>query len=165
MSKLDTLGTDVLRALGVTDKGDVDVMNNKGMDFVVDTSNYFGLDHETFKDNLQAFALTKPSEYFTLRGAIIKGVKKENLKNFYALFYNLLTNGTQPNGDAYVTDNADLFKPNMSKQEVSEIALGAVKTLNQLIDRVMDDILPKEFLKIANDTTAKKTMGDLATGV
>jgi hypothetical protein len=90
------------------------------------------------------------------------------MRNFYALFYNLLTEGTDEKSTPYAPShvNADgkrLFKPDMSKQEVSEIALSAVKTLNQLIDRIMGDILPKEFLKVATDTTTRKTAGNLAT--
>ncbi len=140
------------------------------MNFKVDVSNYFGVDHERYLDNLQAFAITKPSEYMKMRSVIIDRVKKDNMKLMYNLFYNLLTEGkgTQINaltgtyrhilaGDP----NEALFKPDMSKQQVSEIALGAVKTMNGLIDNIMDDLIPKNFLNISHNVTKKNTEGGL----
>jgi hypothetical protein len=65
--------------------------------------------------------------------------------------YNHILDGTSSVG------NKDLFKPDMSKQQVSSIALGAVKTMNKLIDDVMDDLIPKNFLNISHNVTKKNT--------
>jgi hypothetical protein len=139
-----------------------------GMDFKINVSNYFGVDHERYLDNLQAYAITKPSQYMKMRSVIIDKVKKENMETMYKLFYNLLTSGTENDGRTSLVNvrggDADwipLFVPNMSKQQVSEIALGAVKTMNGLIDNVMEDLIPKNFLNISHTVTKKNTEGGL----
>jgi hypothetical protein len=139
-----------------------------GMDFKINVSNYFGVDHERYLDNLQAYAITKPSQYMKMRSVIIDKVKKENMETMYKLFYNLLTTGTENDGRTSLVNvrGADaewiqLFVPNMSKQQVSEIALGAVKTMNGLIDNVMEDLIPKNFLNISHTVTKKNTEGGL----
>ncbi len=147
-------------------------MANTDMNFKIDVSNYFGLDHQKYLDALQSYAITKPSEYMTMRSDIIDVVKKENMKMMYNLFYNLLTDGTSTTrkmggGYAHILDGTPsaaqikLFKPDMSKQQVSSIALGAVKTMNKLIDDVMDDLIPKNFLNISHNVTKKNTEGGL----
>ncbi len=137
------------------------------MNFKIDVGNYFGVDHETYLDNLQAHAITNPSDYMNMRAAIIEKVKKENMVTMYNLFYNLLTLGRDSKGNNLVTGGLvpskqweDLFVPNMSKQQVSEKALSAVKTMNKLIDDVMNDLIPKNFLKITHDVQRTKAAGD-----
>ncbi len=138
------------------------------MNFKVDVGNYFGLDHERYLDNLQAYAITKPSQYMKMRSVVIDKVKKANMEMMYKLFYNLLTTGTGNDGANSLVNvrgaDADwitLFVPNMSKQQVSEIALGAVETMNALIDKVMGDLIPKNFLNISHNVTKKNTEGGL----
>jgi hypothetical protein len=103
-----------------------------------------------------------------MRSVIIDKVKKENMETMYKLFYNLLTTGTENDGRTSLVNvrggDAEwiqLFVPNMSKQQVSEIALGAVKTMNGLIDSVMEDLIPKNFLNISHNVTKKNTEGGL----
>ncbi len=103
-----------------------------------------------------------------MRSVIIDKVKKENMEMMYTLFYNLLTTGTQNDGRTSLVAGRDseadwvkLFVPNMKKQQVSQTALGAVKTMNALIDKVMDDLIPKNFLNISHNVTKKNTEGGL----
>ncbi len=112
------------------------------MDFKINVGNYFGVDHETYFDNLQAFAITKPSEYMQMRAVIIEKAKKDNMVMIYNLFYNLLTTGYKSDGSAHILtfrdspatrEWIDLFVPNMSKQQVSEKLLTAVKTMNKIM--------------------------------
>ncbi len=44
------------------------------MNFKIDVGNYFGVDHESYLDNLQAYAITKPSDYMKMRSTIIERV-------------------------------------------------------------------------------------------
>ncbi len=48
----------------------------------------------------------------------------------------------------------------MSKQQVSEKALSAVRTMNKIIDDIMNDLIPKNFLKITHDVSRSKAAGD-----
>ncbi len=141
-----------------------------GMDFRINVGNYFGLDHLTYIDNLQAFALTHPSEYYKLRAAVLTGVKKSNMVMIYDLFYNLLTNGEDTHGRAYLYGislkdyKPEQFRPNMSKQKVSEIAASAVKTMEKMINEAIDSILPADHLHIADAVTSKQANASLFTG-
>jgi hypothetical protein len=139
------------------------------MDFKLDVSNYFGLDYQTYIDNLQAFALTHPSDYYKLRAMVLTGVKKENMIMIYDLFFNLLTEGTKSDGTSYNDDTivdftSAQFKPSMSKQNVSEIAASAVKTMEKMINEAIDKILPADHLHIANSVTSRKADASLFTG-
>ncbi len=139
-----------------------------GMNFKVDVGNYFGVDHESFLDNMQAFAITKPSLYMKARAIIIERVKKSNMELIYNLFYNLLTSGTDIEGKNSILNGIGaefeefikMIKPNMSNQQVSEKALSAVRTMNKLIDDMMEELIPKNFLKITHDVSRAKTAGD-----
>jgi hypothetical protein len=106
-----------------------------------------------------------------MRSLIIEKVKKHNMTLMYNLFYNLLISGTNPEGRANILDGdrrataemIALFVPNCSKQAVSEQALVAVETLNKIIDKVMNDLMPKNFLNISHNVTKKNTEGNLFT--
>ncbi len=138
------------------------------MNFKINVSNYFGVDHEKYLDELQAYAITNPSSYMQMRAAIIDKVKKSNMEMIYNLFYNLLTTGNDQTGGAHILALTPgpggaweaIFRPNMSIQDVSEKALSAVKTMNKIIDDVMNDLIPNNFLKITHDVQRTKAAGD-----
>jgi hypothetical protein len=133
------------------------------MTFQIDTDNYLGYDHETYIDNLEAFALTKPSDYMKHRIEVVDKVKKKMARMLYSFYYNLLTEGKDADGDAISSDGAfeAIFKPSLSNQEVTEIALGAVRTLEDINKKALNKILPRDFLAISHNTIKKKVEGDL----
>jgi hypothetical protein len=133
------------------------------MDFKVDTSNHSGLDFETYKSKMKTFAMTKPAEYAEMRLEIIDKVKKDAMKAIYNTFYNLLTNGKMPDGTSYVSKREwrDLFEPKMNYQEVSNVALGAVKTYHNMVDKALEDVIPDYLDKLAGSVQKKQADAEL----
>jgi hypothetical protein len=133
------------------------------MDFKVDTSNHSGLDYETYKSKMKTFAMTKPAEYADMRIEVIEKLKKEAMKDIYKTFYMLLTEGQTKDGKAILTngDWVAKFKPNMNYQQVSEIALGAVKTYHKMIDDALEDVIPDYLDKLAGSVVKKQADAEL----
>jgi len=61
--------------------------------FQIDTSDFLGLNYESYKNDLYALALATPSEYMKLRKETLAVVKNQCIKDIYTQFYNLLSKG------------------------------------------------------------------------
>ena len=136
-------------------------------DFKIDPSDYLSIDYETFRDDMLELALAKPAEYFQLRKAVLKAVKRQACINQYNIYYNLLTNGKQADGatsifsglDGGAPAAADLFKPKYPKQLVNQFALGAAKTIDKISEDAVELVLPRDYKSIANERTSTKSKG------
>ena len=126
--------------------------------FKIDTSDYLGISHTTFKNKLMEIALTKPSEYFQLREKVLERVKTNAIANLYNTIYLVLTEGKLNDGNlaaAGATQSA-IFVPNYPKQKVTEIALSAAKTMDEIIDGIIEIILPIDYNDIAKQRISRK---------
>jgi len=134
-------------------------------DFKIDPSDYLSIDYETYRDDMLELALAQPAQYFQLRKAVLKAVKRQACINQYNIYYNLLTNGKQADGatsifaDADVPTAAPLFKPKYPKQLVNQFALGAAKTIDKISEDAVELILPRDYKSIANERTSTKSKG------
>jgi len=136
-------------------------------DFKIDPSDYLSIDYETFRDDMLELALSKPAEYFQLRKAVLKAVKRQACINQYNIYYNLLTQGLKSDGASSIFVGLDggapaaaaLFKPNYPKQLVNQFALGAAKTIDKISEDAVELILPRDYKSIANERTSTKSKG------
>ena len=126
------------------------------MNFQVDTSDYLGFKHEEYLDDLQSLALSKPSEYYKLRKQVLKALKQKVVEDVYTSYYGLLTQGKLNNQDVM-----DGMNPAYPQQLASKFALGASKTVNEILDKCLDIILPDSHLKIADLRIKKKSDGEM----
>lgn len=117
--------------------------------FEIDTENYLGLGYEQFKNASYALALSNPSEYFRIRQAVIQSVKTDAVKDIYKTFYNILTTGTDKLGSKVIVDIKGV-RPQYPSQKVSEIALQASRTMDEILNEVIDIILPADYESLAN---------------
>ena len=133
--------------------------------FRIDTSNYLGIEHSNFKNKLMEIALVTPSDYFELREFVLSSVKEQAIKNFYDTIYYVLSEGklraTDAVGSAAANDGtaarrAGIFKPNYPKQKITEIALQGAKTMDNIIDDVIEIILPIDYQNLAQQRLARK---------
>ena len=112
--------------------------------FQVDTSDYLGFQYEEYLNELMALAVSKPSEYYNTRAATLKLLKQVVVKTVYDTYYGLLTKGTiagqSPLGD---------LVPHYPQQKASQFALGASKTINDILNSALDIILPANHLDVA----------------
>ena len=56
-------------------------------DFKIDPSDYLSIDYETFRDDMLELALAQPAQYFQLRKAVLKAVKRQACINQYNIYY------------------------------------------------------------------------------
>jgi hypothetical protein len=145
--------------------------------FKLNPSDYLGIDNESFKTNMLQLALTKPTQYFELRKAVLENVKRAAVQKQYAIYYWLLTtgnaarnNGTDsgrsviesPAAHDFVDDaTKDLFVPNLPKQKVNEFALKAAKTIDAIAEEAIEMILPMDYKKISDDRVMQHTAANL----
>ena len=126
--------------------------------FKIDTSNYLGISHNTYKQRLLELALTRPEQYFELRETVLKNVKENAIKALYENFYSIMTVGNVAGG-ASAADGAAAqatFVPNYPQQKVTEFALGAAKTMDALCDECVEIILPLNYRDLAEQRLARK---------
>ena len=129
--------------------------------FRIDTSNYLGIEHSNFKNKLMEIALTTPADYFELREFVLRAVKEQAIKTFYDTIYYVLSEGkltaASPAGSAAgAARRAGLFLPKYPKQKITEIALQGAKTMDSIIDDVIEIILPIDYQQLAAQRLSRK---------
>ena len=112
--------------------------------FQVDTNDYLGFQYEEYLNELMALAVSKPSDYYKIRAETLKLLKQVVVKQVYNTYYGLLTTGEinrqKPLG---------ALTPHYPQQKASQFALGASKTINDILNSALDIILPPNHLDVA----------------
>ena len=127
--------------------------------FKIDTNDYLSYNYEAYRNNLYALALTKPSEYFTLRSRVLAAVKQKAVGNIYENFYNVLSKGIVE-GQGPMLEEIRLGGPSYPQQLVTQIALKAARTLDDILNEVIEIILPQDYKTLANLSMVTKTKAD-----
>ena len=112
--------------------------------FQVDTSDYLGFQYEEYLNELMSIAVSKPSEYYKMRSDTLKELKQVVVKTVYDTYYQLLTTG-EINGKTPL----NALVPHYPQQKASQFALGASKTINDILNSALDIILPQNHLDVA----------------
>lgn len=118
--------------------------------FRIPVNDYLGHEYSAFRDRLFAMAISNPSSYFSMREAIVKDVKSEAVKNLYNVIYDTMTVGRVGNRNINQGGINFDFKPHVPPQKVNEISLGAAKTLDKILDDILDIIIPIDYHSIAS---------------
>ena len=138
-------------------------------DFKIDTTNYLGLDHNTYKNKLLQISLTNASEYFKMRENVIRNVKNDAIKKMYEVFYKVMSDGklisgknaaSRADNEPNVGDIDKVFKPAYPSQKITEFALGASKTLDAICEECIELIFPDDYRKIAESRLMRKGEAD-----
>ena len=126
--------------------------------FEVNPANYLGFEYEEYKNDLYALPLSKPSEYFELRKAVLKSVKTDAIGDIYGTFSKILGPG-QNNAKTEIikTSTSPANHPNYPAQEISKIALKAARTLDEILNEVIEIIFPSNFKQLANTRAVQKS--------
>ena len=135
-------------------------------EYKVDPSNFLGIEHSEYKNEILALALSRPSEYYQLRKAVVKNMKTGFVTQAYDSFYNLLSTGSKTGAsDASMAVNGgaakDLFIPKLPKQEINQFALRAAKTLNAMVEEAIELVLPANHLDIAHKIERGKSEANM----
>jgi hypothetical protein len=81
----------------------------------------------------------------------------------YDSFYNLLSEGKEPQGGSAAKGAASelLFVPNLPKQEINQFALRAAKTLDAMVEEAIELVLPANHLTIAHKIDRGKSEANM----
>ena len=112
--------------------------------FQVDTNDYLGFQYEEYLNELMALAVSKPSDYYKIRAETLKLLKQVVVKQVYNTYYGLLTTG-EIDGQTPL----GALVPHYPQQKASQFALGASKTINDILNSALDIILPPNHLDVA----------------
>jgi hypothetical protein len=112
----------------------------------VNISNYLVLSNQEYTQRLYNISLTTPSVYTTTKIRVLKALKQEFSKHLYNTFYNLMLYGKDANGTDLITfPTIGLLEPQLPLNEVQSFSLSVVKTFAEIVDEVIEKILPEQF--------------------
>ena len=122
--------------------------------FEINTDDYLGFEYEEYLNNVNAMAISKPSEYYKMRAEVLAEVKKKVVKEVYTAYYTLLT--TKVMGRFNGAD----FVPHYPTQKASRFALEASATTNAILNTALEIVLPVNYTDIANQKLVQKGQAD-----
>ena len=117
--------------------------------FQIDTSDYLGFQYEEYLNNLMAVAMSTPKIYYDMRANTLKELKQVVVKTVYDTYYNLLTKGTINGKNTLVDSDGNNLVPHYPQQNASQFAISASKTINEILNKALDIILPSNHLDVA----------------
>ena len=121
--------------------------------FYIDIKNELGLNYKKVRGDLLATSLSKPQNYYTLRNDIISSMTEAQVFAMYEVVWRCLRNGQKPNGDAITyknaTDVVTQFVPQVPEHIIGEFASKAAKTIENLMEDIIEQILPDDYLALA----------------
>ena len=121
--------------------------------FYIDIKNELGLNYKKVRGDLLATSLAKPQNYYTLRNEIISALTESQVEAMYGVVWRCLRNGQKPNGDAITYENATnattQFVPQVPEHIIGEFASKAAKTIENLMEEIIEQILPDDYLALA----------------
>ena len=98
-----------------------------------------------------SLAMSKPAEYYKIRADTIKLLKQGIIKEIYTTYYTLLTTG-KIGADSPL----GALVPAYPQQKASQFSLAASKTINEILNSVLDIILPANHLDVAKMKLTEK---------
>ena len=127
--------------------------------FKVDVQDYLSIKHNTFKEKMLQLALTNPSEFYEIREKVMESTINAAIGDLYETLYTVMTTGKKKDGTsaAGAATKASLFVPNVPKQEVGDFCLRAATTMEGIVRKCVDEILPPNIIEVAKSRIASKT--------
>ena len=119
--------------------------------FKVNPRNQLGLEFQKTKSKLLSLALSKPEDYFTLRANCIEKITESSVQKVYDDYWNLLTEGLDPNSDQIKYPNGDDFVPNLPEATVNKFCLKVASAIRDIAEEAIEEILPMEFQDLARN--------------
>ena len=129
--------------------------------FFLDVTKTLGVEFDAYCNCLRALALSKPAEYFTMKEAVVKSVKADAIKNLYKTLFNVMSLGTDFQGNSINKLGTVGFQPHYPSQLINTICLSAASDLNDHLNKVLDIILPDDFEKLADRRIEIKGKGSI----
>lgn len=141
-------------------------MAQNNQNFKLNTSNYIGFQYKTYLNQMKAVALTKPSDYAVMRNNIVNDLADKLSKDWYDRTYEILTEG-KLNGASLGLKNAEgkAIEPSYPAQELAKLALSHTQTIVDMMDEIVDILVPENYLATAmHQLEAKRSLNGINVG-
>ena len=116
--------------------------------FKVKPKNQLGLEFQKTRAKLLSLALSKPEQYFELRGRVIEAITENSVEGAYNSYWELLTIGKFGN-DQIKWEDKTAFQPNLPESEVNRFALKVANAIKEIAEEAVDEILPMDIDELA----------------
>ena len=138
----------------------------QNQNFKLDTSNYIGFQYKTYLNQMKAIALTEPSKYAEMRNEIVNELADKLSKEWYDRTYEILTDGTIDKGKSLGTEYTKRgLKPSYPAQELAKLALSHTQTIVDMMDEIVDILVPENYLATAmHQLEAKRSLNGINVG-
>ena len=121
--------------------------------FNIKPENYLSIEYEEYLNRVEEMAIRDTSTFFAMKNQMIKAVKSNLTIIIFEFVKDLLTTGTTKGmGNQYIYNgikNVDStkFQPRYPAQEINNVALSLVNTINQFLDQSVCEILMPERIR------------------
>jgi hypothetical protein len=97
-----------------------------------------------------------------MRQAVLKSVKNDAIKALYQTLYNVLLNGTNAAGTVALIKSPSMppIKPGVPKDKINSIALSAVATMEEILNDVVEMLLPIDFNTIMSKKLTQQGLAE-----
>ena len=128
--------------------------------FKLNTSNYIGFEYRKYLAEKKAMALTRPVDYAKERNNVVDLLTDKLSKDWYNMTYNILTVGKHDNIDLELGKTI----PSYPAQELAKLALSHTQTIVDMMDEIVELLLPESYLGTAmSQLEAKRTTDGIKT--
>lgn len=134
---------------------DKDIATSK---FFIDINNSLGLDYEKVRSELLELSLTNYPEYSSLRAQVIEGITREQTKEAYMTYWRIFKKGIvkdaagSPKQLKYTKKGSGTqtnFLPLLPDHVINKFSQEAAQTILQIARKCVDEIMPENFLNLA----------------
>ena len=139
---------------------------SQNQNFKLNTSNYIGFEYKKYLNQMKAVALTKPSDYASMRNNIVNDLSDKLSKEWYEKTYEILTDG-KLNGTTLGLKDVDgkAISPSYPAQELAKLALSHTQTIVDMMDEIVDILVPENYLATAmHQLEAKRSLNGINVG-
>ena len=124
--------------------------------FKINTSNYIGFEYKKYLNEVKGLALTDPKVYAKARNDAVEGLTDQMSKDWYEKIYKVLSEGKYVKADGSVAEVVKGKMPSYPQQELAKIALSHTQTIVDMMDEVVELLLPEKYLSTAMEQLEAK---------
>ena len=122
--------------------------------FYMPITNTLGVDASLARGELQSFALEHSKEYAKMRKEVYVSVVKHVIEDAHKKIWNLLSEGICPDGQPITLGDgfrSQRWSPSLPDSQCGETANGFAKSMKDMFDKILEQILPSDFKALADD--------------
>ena len=138
----------------------VPIIELRKTDVKSDPNDILGLQYNKYKNSLYAQSLSKPSEYFDLRGKLEDKLKDKLVTSMFTTIYDLLRYGLIGTecvvGQDSSSGTAENRIPGYPSANVNALSLKITKTFDDFMDEIINILMPPSYMELAKNKTIVK---------